>query len=230
MVAYLGGNCTAEDGRDHTREYGTHCTNCTLSNNSVVSNSSVDGSSSSYPALARGGGVMVTSGNFIKILTMDVLFDGGAMVSNSAEEGGALALPVSVMDATTLGECVSNPPTWAVRLVGVTIDGNRAVKAGGGLLLEGSVCTIIDLQDVVLTNNNVSTALGGGVALRAVKASSAASSTQCDWQLPQLTILRGAISDNIASAGGGVFVSGVPSVGLRDAATIGSPTTPPPSR
>ena len=44
MVAYLGGNCTAEDGsRDHTREYGgTHCTNCTLSNNSVVSNSSVE--------------------------------------------------------------------------------------------------------------------------------------------------------------------------------------------
>ena len=48
---------------------------------------------------------MVTSGNIIKILTMDVSFDGGAMASNSADEGGALALAVGAMDATTLGEC-----------------------------------------------------------------------------------------------------------------------------
>ena len=162
---------------------------------------------------------MITSGNIIKLLTMDVGFDGGAMASNSADEGGALALPVSAMDATTLGECGG---TGAVRLVGMTIDGNRAAKAGGGLLLEGSICTIIDLKDTILTNNNVSTSLGGGLALRAVKVASAAKAP---------SVLAAASAHHLARihlrqrrvAGGGVFVSGVPSVGLRDCGPIGSP-------
>ena len=184
-------NNTAEVMTDTTNIYGGGCcfhsgSTATLSGTGVVLEGNV--AKAVTTALKPGnfavGGGIYFGGNSLTL--KDITIRGGLTDgSYNAERGGAIATSGSTVEMT-----------------GVTIDGNRALRQGGGIYLNNKSTTITDstisnnFVDIITTDTETDGIYGSGGGIFTVS-----SATDC-------TIQNTKITNNTANALGSVVISG----------------------
>lgn len=165
---------------------------------------------SNEPSNGRGGGIFAVSAGALVIT--DCRF-----IDNSASRGGAIYATdcdVTLTDcdftdntALVFGGAVRTGGASDVRITRTAFSGNRALNGNGGAIDHAGDGSTLDIVDSVFTNNTC-TAAGG-----AIFAALAAAVTVDNVEFFDNVALGNASQDT-----GGLFISGTPSVLVRDCA------------